>query len=77
MLLTDDTSSLVEFGWVVGLVRQVEPPVIRGLAAAVAGKLDGAIVSVDKALLFLGMEAINTSTAAATRITWLERVRVC
>ena len=68
MLLTDDTSSLVEFGWVVGLVRQVEPPVIRGLAAAVvAGKLDGATVSVDKALLFLGMEAINTSTAAAIK----------
>ena len=76
MLLTDDTS-FDEFGWVVGLVRQVEPPVIRGLAAVVAGKLGGATVSVDKALLFLGMEAINTSTAAATRITWLERVRVC
>ena len=76
--MTDNTSSLVEFGWLVGLVRQVEPPVIRGLAAAVAGKLDGATVSVDKALLFLGMEAINTyGTAAATRITWLERVRVC
>ena len=75
--MTGDTSSLVEFRWVAGLVRQVEPPVIRGLAAAVAGKLGGATVSVDKTLLFLGMEAIKTSTAAATRITWLGRVRVC
>ena len=59
-------------------MRQVEPPVIRGLAAAVAGKLGGAIVSVDKALLFLGMEAINTyGTAAATKVTLLERARVC
>ena len=57
--MTDNTSSFVEFGWLVGLVRQVEPPVIRGLAAVVAGKLGGATVSVDKALLFLGIQIVS------------------
>ena len=62
----------------VGLVRQVDPPVTRGLAAEVVGaKLDGprfsAKVSVDKVLLFLGMELLIPNQLSSWSKDYLAR----